>query len=367
MSIYLYIVAATLILGAIMPQKGRERVFYIAVIAALHAFVCGFRYQHLTGDLMKYHHMFNTYGDIGWFSDEILQEGRNTGFQFLMKLVNHLTGGDFQILLILIAVITHGMLAVVIYRYSPAPWMSFLLWDCMAIYIFGFSAIKQALAMSFVMLAFMGLAEDKPRLYWLGMLLAGFTHTPALVFLPAYWLTKMRVTPKTIVFYLVLGLTVYVFRDAFVSLMQKIYYEEEELLIFSGDVGNRFVMLLGFTLFGVLFKGFPNRDHEKLFHIMAVSVILQMFSGYDNIFTRLADYYFQFSVLYLPLVFFPREGKRQQTLLEPVFPFNARSLKALALILSVFCVWYYYTFAINVAIDNSVDNYLNFRFMWDVP
>lgn len=367
MNIYLYIVAATLILGAIMPQKGRERVFYIAVIAALHAFVCGFRYQHLTGDLMKYHHMFNTYGDIGWFSDEILQEGRNTGFQFLMKLVNHLTGGDFQILLILIAVITHGMLAVVIYRYSPAPWMSFLLWDCMAFYIFGFSAIKQALAMSFVMLAFVGIAEDRPRVFWFGMLLAGLTHVPSLVFLPAYWLVKMRVRVKTLVFYLVLGLAAYVFKDQFVALMQQIYYEEEELLVFSGDLGNRFLMLLGFTLFGVLFRGFPNRDQEKLFHIMAVSAILQMFSSYDNIFTRLTDYYFQFSVLYLPMVFYPSERKKQRTPIQPVFPFNERSLKALSILLAGFVIWFYYTYNINITIEYAVDDYLNFRFMWDVP
>lgn len=367
MSIYLQIVAATLILGAIMPQKGRERIYYIAVMTVIHAFVLGFRYNHLTGDLMKYHHTFNTFADVGWFSDELIQEGRNTLFQMYMKLINQLTNGNFQFVLIIIAVITHVILAYIIYKYSPAPWMSFLIWNCMAFYIFGFSAIKQAFAMSFVMLAFVGIAENNLKKYLLTMLIAGLIHAPSLIFLPAYWFVKIRVDRNAVLLYLLLGVLMYVFKDQFVAFVQLFYYETDEVMIHSGDLGSRFVMLLGFTLFGIFFKGFPNRDYEKLFHIMAIATILQMLSGYDNVFTRLTDYYFQFSVLYIPMVFFPSENKLQQSPIKAVFPFNERSLKLFAAIIVVFMVWYYYTFAINIDIGYSVDNYLNFRFMWDVP
>jgi hypothetical protein len=125
-------------------------------------------------------------------------------------------------------------------------------------------------------------------------------------------------------------------------------------------------MILGFALFGVLFKGFENQDFEHLFHLMAFAAILQIFSGYDNIFTRLADYYFQFSVLYLPMTFYGKGKKLQQSYLAPVFPFNKRSLALLSLFICVFMLWFYWTFNINITIDYAVDNYLNFRFMWDV-
>ena len=88
MQIYLYIVAATLIFGFAAPQKGRKRIFYIALMTAIYMFVCCFRYYHLTGDLMKYHTEFNTTASYGWLSDEVLREGRNSGFFLLMKLVN---------------------------------------------------------------------------------------------------------------------------------------------------------------------------------------------------------------------------------------------------------------------------------------
>lgn len=367
MSIYLVIVAVTLILGAVMPQKGRERIYYIAVMTVIHAFVCGFRYNHLTGDLMKYHATFISYADLGWFSDGIIQEGRNTGFQLLLKLVNQLFNGNFQMVLLIIAVLTHSILGYMVYRYSPAPWMSYLMWNCMSFYIFGFSAIKQALAMAFVMLAFIGIAQNSLKMFLLSMLLAGSIHMPALIFLPAYWLSKMRVNWNAIFFYLLLGFLIFTFKDQFVAFIQSFYYEDDEVFIYSGNLGGRFYMILGFTLFGILFKGFPNESHEKLFHIMAIAAILQMLSGYDNVFTRLTDYYFQFSVLYLPMVFFPSEQKPQRSPIRPVFPFNERSLKALAVLVSLFMIWFYYTYCINTTISYSVDDYLNFRFMWDVP
>lgn len=366
MSIYLYIVAATLILGAIMPQQGRKRIYYILLMTAIHMFVCGFRYNHLTGDLMKYHFMFNNMASSGWFSEEVLQNGRNSGFFLLMKLINTITNGNFQMLLIVIAAITYSILAYIIYRYSPAPWMSFLVWNCMAFFVFSLSAIKQSLAMAFVMLSFIGIAEKKLGFFLAMMGLAGLIHVPALVFLPAYWLAQRHVTGKTLLFYLILGVLVYVFKNQFVNFIRKFYYEDDEVFVFSGEVGSRFIMILGFTLFGVLLKGFPNRDYEKLFHLMAIAAILQMLSGFDNIFTRLTDYYFQFSILYLPMIFYPNDRKPQRSLIRPMFPFNDRSLKVLSGVIAIFMIWFYYTYSINISISYSVDNYLNFRFMWDV-
>lgn len=366
MKIYLYIVAAVLLLGAIMPQEGPQRKYYIVLMTIIHTFVCAFRYEHLTGDLLKYHYMFLQYDDMGWFSAELLQEGRNAGFYILNKLVNELTGENFQILLIIIAVFIHVVLAYVVYRYSTAPWLSFLVWDCMAFFIFGLNAIKQALAMAFLMLAFIGIAERKLSYYLIMVALASLIHMPALIFLPSYWLTSRRVDLKMVIFYILLGAALFVFKNQFVSLVKLIYYETDEEVMYSGEVGGRFIMVLGFTVFGLLFTGMANGNMEKLFHLMAISTILQMLSGYDHIFTRLTDYYFQFSVLYMPLVFFPGEKKRQGISMRAVFPFNARSLKFFSIIVALFMLWFYYVFNLNSGVAVSGTSHLNFRFMWDV-
>lgn len=364
---YILMVAAVLLFGAIMPQKGPKRIRYIILMTVLHTCLCGFRYHLITGDLHKYYQIYQLCGEATWTSADLWADGRNFGFFYFNKLIYLLSGGDFQVFLFVIAAITHAILGYLTYRYSPAPWFSYLIWNGLAFFLFGFSAIKQALAMAFVMLAFVGIAEKRIKLYLIMMAIAGAIHMPALVFLPAYWLAQMRVGPHTLALYLIAGIALYVFRNQFVSFIRSFYYEDDEIMIHTGEIGSRLIMILGFTLFGLLFRGFRDSVVNDLFHIMALASILQLLAGFDNIFTRLADYYFQMSVLYLPMIFFPRENVQLRADgMKPVFPFNRRSSVFLASWVVIFIIWFYWTYAINITISYDVDNYLNYRSMWDV-
>ena len=364
---YILIVAAVLLFGAILPQKGPRRKYYILLMTVLHTCLCGFRWQWLTGDLHKYYWNYFTCGGYGWFSAELWAEGRNFGFYYFNKIIYTIFGDNQQALLFIIALIVHVALAIVVYRYSPAPWFSYLVWNCMGFFLFGFSAIKQALAMAFVMLSFIGIAEKRLGFYLTMMGLAGAIHMPALVFLPAYWLSQMKVKPSIVMLYVLLGVAIFVFKNQFVAFIRSFYYEDDEVWMYSGEIGSRTIMILGFTLFGLLFRGFRDPAMNGLFHIMAVASILQMLSGFDNIFTRMADYYFQMSVLYLPMIFFPRENVQKRIDgMDAVFPFNRRSLVFMAMVIAVFVLWFYWTYNINITIGYEVDNYLNYRSMWDV-
>ena len=279
----------------------------------------------------------------------------------LMKLVQRLTGGNFQMLLAVIAVTVETAVALIVYRYSPAPWMSYLLWNCMGFYIFGLSALKQAIAMAVIMMAFTAALERKPVWYLLCMIAGGLIHLPSLIFLPVYFLVNRQITGKTLLFYGALAALLYLFRSQVVDFITSIYYEEDGIELMNQEgLGNRFIMILLFTVFGILFRGFQDREFGTLFHIMMIAAMLQMLSSFNNVFTRLADYYFQFSILYVPMIFFG--GRREQA----VFLFNKWSLRVMAGVIVVFVLWFYWRYNLNINIGNAVDNYLNFRFMWDV-
>ena len=267
----------------------------------------------------------------------------------------------------MIAVFSHLVLGYMIYRYSPAPWLSFLVWNCMALYVFTFSALKQTLAMAFVMLSYIGISKKKPLVFVVFMALAGMMHIPALVFIPAYWLTKIKVKSSTFVLYVVLSVLLYVFRQQFVNFISSLYYEDDQGYVYEGGVGNRFFMLAGFALLGAIFRGFADRDFERMFHLMVVSAILQMLAGFDHVFTRMSDYYFQFSVLYIPMTFVAgKRTIRNRRGAKAVLPFNKRSMKLLTAMIAVFMIWFYWKYSIGVDVAYSVDDYTNFRFMWDV-
>lgn len=369
--IYYFIIAVTIILGMILPQEEREKKTYIALMAILHTFICGFRYKFLTGDLLKYEWNYRDLLNYGWFSEKVINEGKNTGFQMFMKLISTITNGEFQYLLIIIALVTEIVLAVMIYRYSPKPWLSYLIWNCIGFYIFGFSAIKQALAMAFIMCAMMAIMEDNLKKFMIFTLIASFIHMPAIAFLPAYWLAKNKINSATILGYIFSYIVIFVFRNQLVSFFGNIYYEDEAMELFQNSseaLGGRFFIIILTLLCGIVLKGFKEREFQKLFNMIVVAAILQMFSGVDNIFTRFADYYFQMAVLYIPLIFYDlkKNVTYNKNYAMALLPFNTRSIKVFIAILTVILVWYYYYTCLGTTIAYEVDNYLNYRFMWSV-
>lgn len=361
--VYYYMVAAVLGFGVLLPQHGRQKKIYIALMAILHTFVCGWRYMYLTGDLRKYAWGYYTIAESGWFSEEVFQGGRNFGFFWLQKLFSSLTNGDFQIFLIFIAIVTEIAVAIIIYRYSPAPWLSYLLWNCFGFYLFGFSAIKQALAMALLMLAFIGIMEEKPKKFLLWTALAGCIHTPALIFLPAYWMAKSRLSIQKMIAYGVCAGLVFLFRNQIVVFVSDFYYDETDFVI-NEHVGGRFLMIAALLVVGVILRGFSGKDFSKLFNLMFVAALIQMFSGFDNVFTRLTDYYFQFLILYLPMAFYPEKDKVLHPGRRLVL---SRQQRVAALLCVAFLAGlYYYTTNLNHTIEYEADNYLNYRFSWEV-
>lgn len=367
--IYYIIVLIGLALALVMPQHGKERIRYIVLIAIIHAFICAFRYKYLTGDLVKYNTEFQDVHWFSYFSQRVLRDGKNTGFYWLMKFMCDLTGGYFPSLLIFVAVVVEIATAVLIYRYSPRPWLSFLIWDCMGFYISGFSAVKQSLAMALVMFAMIGILEEKPKKFLLFALLAGFVHTPAFAFLPAYWIAKNKIKFSTVVLYVSAAAIIFTFRNQIVVLITSFYYEEDEFQ-FAADaaLGGRFFMMALILLCGIFIKGFADTRFEKLFNMLVVGAIFQMFSGFDNIFTRFADYYFQFSVLYFPMMFSNEDtdNRLKTTNRGALFAFNERSLGLMSVMLAVVLIWYYHVTCLGRPIDYSTWDYLNYQFDWQV-
>lgn len=368
MNIYWIIIVLVITLGIIMPQQGYNRRYYVIIMAVIHSFVCGFRYMYLTGDLMKYASDYRAVRNYGWFSEEVFHDGRNTGFYWLMKLVSTISKGNFQALLIVIAIIIEVTVAILIYKYSSMPWLSYLVWNCMGFFVAGFSLIKQAIAMTIIMCAMMCIFKKNLKGFLIFTLIAGFIHMPALIFLPAYFVAQRKINGQTIFGYIFFAGIIFLFRSRIVNFIAEFYYDEETFQLQTTGLGGRFTVILLILLCGFVLRGFREKSFEQLFNIIIISAILQMFSSFDNVFTRLADYYLQFSVLLIPMIFYDSEDKLnlKKYTVSPIIAFNQRSIRLLVILLTVILLWWYNTTCIGVTIEYSVDDYTNYRFMWDV-
>lgn len=357
MAVYGILVAITLVLGGILPQRGKHRWVYVVLMALILTAVSALRDNHMAGDLKKYHWEFLNAADAPWLDPQIWQNGRNAGFYLLMKLVNHLSHGEFQWLLIFIAAVSQFALAGVIGRYSPKPWMSYLVYLCMGFFSGGLATIKQTLAMALVLLAFRGIAEEKPKRFAGMTLLAGLIHLPALVVLAIYPLTRLRLTGRVLLGYLCAGAALYVLKVPLVTLVGQLYYGAQWQPVSTRWLGNRFIMIGFFAVLPLVFGGFRRGLFEKLFPFMAVAALAQMFSGFDHVFSRLADYCLQFSVLYLPMALSCGEGESLG--LRPLLHLNKRSMAVASAGISVFLIWFYHVFYLAAAGTEP------FRFLWE--
>src|SRR5699024_5968017 len=90
---------------------------------------------------------------------------------------------------------------------------------------------------------------------------------------------------------------------------------------------------------------------------------IQFFSMYDKAFSRLADYYYQFIVLFMPLIM---ENGNHQALAQPERKYSIRyftqnSYFLFGLFITLFALWYY-----NSYINSSQPILQDFKFFWDI-
>ena len=360
---YLLLVAITA-LGILMPQGAKDRKQYIVIMAVLHSLLSGLRHPYLTGDMQSYCYNYWRITDQGWFSEEVFQGGKNFVFYWLMKFFSTLSDGEFQVFIIVVAVFIEVVVAYLIYKYSPLPWLSFLVWNCMGFYSFGFSAIKQSISMGLIMIAFVGIMEERPKLFIAFTTLATFVHMPALIFLPAYFLSKRKFTLPTFLIYICSATVIFINKNQIVKLMQDFYYEEG-IIGDTAELGGRFFLIILFILAGFVLRGFNGKYFSKVANMIVVAAILQMFSGFDNVFTRLTDYYLQFSIIFIPLSFVDYKDERLVEVSEGIRLDIPPKLKVIIIIfLVVFLIWFYHKCYIDVDII-PVDDYTNYRFFWE--
>ena len=364
-AIYYIILAAVIVLGRLMPQSGKKKKNYIILMAALHAFVSGFRYKLLTGDLQKYAYTFLTVKDKDWFSEDVFSEGRNFLFMWFLKAVNQITDGNFQIVLIIIAVFIELAVAIVVFKHSPSPWISYLIWNCFGFYSFGFTALKQSFAMGFILLAFSAIMEKKPVKFIIFVVIAGFIHFPAIIFLPAYIIASRKITYKNAIIYIVIAILIFALRNDIVELSSDFYYEDKNF-VSSGRISGRFLMLCLIIIAGVFIKGVDGIKFSTVLSIVAIGTIIQLFSSFDNVFTRLADYYLQMLIVFIPMIFtdFEDEKYDDSSVSYKLF-LSKKQKKLLTICLVLLSVAFYYYTVLSVK-TISVDDYLNFKFSWEV-
>ena len=303
MNMYVGMMAAVLVLAYVMRGDKPENKDYIWLSCLLMFALCGLRDVYSIGidSATSYVSIFRRLGETDWAD---IPQGNNMGFTYLLKLCHTLTGGDYQSFYMLYTAFFMVIFGRFVSKYSPSPVQSFCYFWGLLCYIFLFDGIKQGIAMGFITLAFDAIVEKKPLWFALLVYIAWWFHAPALIFAPAYLIAMMKPGRMYLLFLAALLAFTYSFRDRILELMLEFYdttiYDYEMRFL-----ANKVIIMLGIVAAALVLR--PPEEDDRVYGIllqfMGIAVVIQTFASYNNTFERLANYYFQFCVAFIPLVF----------------------------------------------------------------
>lgn len=360
MSVYAWLVVLVLLAALLLKGNTAQSKKFIVIAFVLLTVVCGMRDAYSVGNdsASSYLHYYQDMEDTDW-SEISGKDGEfyNIGFSYLMKAVYDLTGGDYQMFIFIVSAFVMFAYMHLIKRYSPSPLQSVLYFFGLLFYLFAFNALKQSIAMAVLLFAFDAIMDRKPVKFLLLVGIAAMFHYPALAFLPAYPIARIKVNRGYLVILAAILALTYVFRDQLLNFMLDSYGGEDIKVTLSGVkfLKNKVVIMIMIVVAALALRPITEGDevYSVLLKFMGIAIVFQTFSGYDNIFERLADYYFHFSIIFIPLVFDLKFGKKQ--LFEPKLN---RLLKKSATV--VFCAFAIWRFISTAEADPNLSPYLFF-------
>jgi len=237
------------------------------------------------------------------------------GYRLYNWLVGNIISKDPHVFLAITAAIEIFLLGYTFLKKSPDIVLSYFVFACFGLYVFSFSGLRQALALSMTFFSYNFFDRQKPWMAVSIILFATTFHTSALLFLPALFLRNMTMSRKKALSSLFLIVTVLVpFVMTVLQYGARLLYGHEK---YTDDNGGSFGLLILYILIFVISVGSissNNNDNKALSRVqwfILCAILLQstgIFSA--GAFARVAYYYSVFFTLLLPLSFKKQRNKQ---------------------------------------------------------
>lgn len=286
--------------------KVSKKVFVLLSSGHLLA-IQGLRAISVGGDLIRYENNYNLVKNSS--VSGVFSGGSEIGYSFVEFIFGQF-GLPFQALLFVISFFNIYVLGRTIYKYSTYPSISYLLYLAVGIYDFGFSGLRQSIAMSIILISFKYINEQKKWKFLLVIIIASLFHNTSLLFLFVYFLTNktfkkiyQKIFPLVLLIILIFGKQL--------SYYATLVFNEELIDYYNSSVssiGTTAAILFVILLIGILFeykikKLKDNKIYSDLLVIISIAFIIQLLSPYSYLFTRVNMYFFQFIILFVPLIY----------------------------------------------------------------
>lgn len=309
----IYLVNMALLVGwgmlLIRHEIPSRRAWFVSFATIQWIVLSGFRDVTVGADTAQYKALFlqSQTLPLGAFTDRFFEivftESEDPGFYLFQRLIQYVIT-DYQVYLVLIAMIFMIPLGYFIYKYSSEPLISFLLFSVLFYEFFAVTGLRQTVATALVVLVGYHFVRVR-KLGWFLLLvcIAMTIHKSSLIFVPFYFLANKQLTKAYLMtmFGVIVGL--FVFRNPFFDLLVQVSgYDTYSAMDGAGAVN--FSLMLLSVLFVALWRkdqilaNNPSAIH--FFNALLLAACLLPLTFLNPSMMRLVQYFSLFLLLMIP-------------------------------------------------------------------
>jgi len=309
MTIYLIVIGLWGFISLLVSQNDRislrrKRNIYVYIAGGSILFLMGLRDVTVGTDVISYYNEFINPEQYFQFRTS------ERGYSFF-NLIFSKSGIGFQLYLFIIAGFIVAVISRLYRKYSKNIILSFYLFITLGLFAMTMSGIRQSLAVTITIIAFMCLMNNKKLLFIFFVILATFFHNSAIIFLLVYVVKDFEMTKlKAFILYFT-SLSTYFALFILIPIVTSIIPERylARYLHLDANINPLIIIVYILIPLAVLIIWRPARKqnasdslNSKLLLLSFFSVVIYFFATEIFLFERLIYYFMVFTTLLIPNV-----------------------------------------------------------------
>lgn len=229
-------------------------------------------------------------------------------FIYFIKTIAPLVLNNYVVFYGLISLVSLLFLYASILK-SRIPWLSLALFIGFCLYFQMFNQIRQLLAICIILYSLKHIRSRSLIKFYMTILVAGMIHTTALLFLPFYFLSRLKITKKTLTAYLIIGVLTAMSFSSILSLVAltsygQIYLPSGFNTSFAPSAILNFAVRVAMLVFCLALskKVLEESNNKYLYNLVIYCTILQAVTIFSSLFGRITTIFFVFYILLIPEV-----------------------------------------------------------------
>jgi len=273
-------------------------------------------------DYITYQNTFNSIISSNYLSSETVS-WLGLPFIYLLKFIAPICLNSYVLFYGIISFATLVFLYLSILK-SKIPWLSLMLFIGFCLYFQMFNQMRQLLAISMILYSFKYIDGRNIIKFLLLIISASVIHMTAIIFLPVYFISKLKINRRNLTIYASIGVLSALYFNEIMKLVALTPYGSTYLdsgynTQFSSSTIMNFLVRLT-MLIGVLSLAKKtikeNLNATYLYNLVIICTILQVMTMYSALFGRITTMFFIFYILLIPAVItanFKKELARRAT------------------------------------------------------